>query len=155
MLFAFLYESIHVISKTCMLIDIFSCCRRFCWSEFSFIYTSKKWSYHLGNWYPRSFSCRVLHTKSWYYTRKQIIQWKTKTQVSPVLSQEFLVCYCWLHFNFFTQIFLSHFDRFRQYGLWTRYTDLYPDNDLIYTIGVSDYSKDWFYAQVTRYFDPF
>lgn len=40
--------------------------------------------------------------------------------------------------------------RFRQYGLWERYTDLYPDNDLVYTVGVSDYSKDWFYAQVTR-----
>lgn len=42
-------------------------------------------------------------------------------------------------------------DRFRQYGLWTRYTDLYPDSDLVYTIGTSDYSKDWFYAQVPRF----
>ncbi|CAJ1931234.1 unnamed protein product [Sphenostylis stenocarpa] len=39
---------------------------------------------------------------------------------------------------------------FRQYGLWARYTELYPKNDLIYTVGVSDYRKDWFYAQVTR-----
>ncbi|KAL0440027.1 UNVERIFIED_CONTAM: hypothetical protein Slati_2485700 [Sesamum latifolium] len=41
-------------------------------------------------------------------------------------------------------------DRFRQYGLWERYADLYPDEDLVYTVGISDYQKDWFYAQVTR-----
>ncbi|XP_042014710.1 probable rhamnogalacturonate lyase B isoform X1 [Salvia splendens] len=40
--------------------------------------------------------------------------------------------------------------RFRQYGLWQRYADLYPNQDLVYTIGTSDYKKDWFYAQVTR-----
>ena len=40
--------------------------------------------------------------------------------------------------------------RFRQYGLWERYAELYPDKDLIYTVGVSDYTKDWFFAQVTR-----
>ncbi|XP_050265142.1 uncharacterized protein LOC126709098 [Quercus robur] len=40
--------------------------------------------------------------------------------------------------------------RFRQYGLWERYAEIYPDKDLVYTIGVSDYTKDWFYAQVTR-----
>ncbi|KAK7366899.1 hypothetical protein VNO80_08902 [Phaseolus coccineus] len=39
---------------------------------------------------------------------------------------------------------------FRQYGLWRRYTDLYPKNDLIFAVGVSDYHKDWFFAQVTR-----
>nr|POF25722.1 rhamnogalacturonate lyase [Quercus suber] len=40
--------------------------------------------------------------------------------------------------------------RFRQYGLWERYAEIYPDKDLVYTVGVSDYTKDWFYAQVTR-----
>lgn len=40
--------------------------------------------------------------------------------------------------------------RFRQYGLWERYADLYPDGDLIYTVGTSDYRKDWFYAHVNR-----
>ncbi|KAK9134207.1 hypothetical protein Syun_013537 [Stephania yunnanensis] len=40
--------------------------------------------------------------------------------------------------------------KFRQYGLWERYTELYPDNDLVYTVGVSDWRKDWFFAQVTR-----
>nr|XP_010907787.1 probable rhamnogalacturonate lyase B [Elaeis guineensis] len=41
-------------------------------------------------------------------------------------------------------------DRFRQYGLWDRYAELHPDGDLVYTIGKSDYKKDWFFAQVTR-----
>ncbi|XP_047147522.1 uncharacterized protein LOC124819950, partial [Vigna umbellata] len=40
--------------------------------------------------------------------------------------------------------------RYRQYGLWERYAELYPNEDLIYTVGVSDYTKDWFFAQVTR-----
>ncbi|KAH6764969.1 Rhamnogalacturonate lyase family protein [Perilla frutescens var. frutescens] len=40
--------------------------------------------------------------------------------------------------------------RFRQYGLWERYADLYPNQDLVYTVGTSDYRKDWFYAHVTR-----
>jgi rhamnogalacturonan endolyase len=42
------------------------------------------------------------------------------------------------------------FGRFRHYGLWGRYAELYPDTDLVYTVGVSDYSKDWFFAQVPR-----
>ncbi|KAL7143867.1 hypothetical protein ABFS83_08G220400 [Erythranthe nasuta] len=41
-------------------------------------------------------------------------------------------------------------EKFRQYGLWDRYTDLYPNKDLIYTVGESDYRKDWFFAHVTR-----
>ena len=41
--------------------------------------------------------------------------------------------------------------RFRQYGLWERYAELYPDGDLVYMIGNSDYRKDWFFAQVTRF----
>ncbi|CAE5957040.1 unnamed protein product [Arabidopsis arenosa] len=41
-------------------------------------------------------------------------------------------------------------DRFRQYGLWKRYTDLYPNDDLVYTVGVSDYRRDWFFAHVPR-----
>ncbi|KAK6150315.1 hypothetical protein DH2020_015247 [Rehmannia glutinosa] len=41
-------------------------------------------------------------------------------------------------------------EKFRQYGLWTRYKDLYPENDLVFTIGTSDYKKDWFFAHVTR-----
>ncbi|GAB4847202.1 hypothetical protein Ancab_026212 [Ancistrocladus abbreviatus] len=41
-------------------------------------------------------------------------------------------------------------DTYRQYGLWDRYTDLYPDHDLVYTIGISNYQKDWFFAHVPR-----
>ncbi|EXC11824.1 hypothetical protein L484_009236 [Morus notabilis] len=40
--------------------------------------------------------------------------------------------------------------KFRQYGLWDRYTDLYPNNDLVYTVGVSDFRHDWFFAHVNR-----
>jgi len=47
-------------------------------------------------------------------------------------------------------IWFGLFHRFRQYGLWQRYTELYPTHDLVYTVGVSNYSQDWFYAQVTR-----
>ncbi|KAI3435127.1 Rhamnogalacturonan endolyase [Psidium guajava] len=41
-------------------------------------------------------------------------------------------------------------ERFRQYGLWERYSELYPKNDLVYTVGVDDYRRDWFFAHVTR-----
>ncbi|CAL0313009.1 unnamed protein product [Lupinus luteus] len=41
-------------------------------------------------------------------------------------------------------------EKFRQYGLWDRYVDLYPNNDLVYTIGVNKFNKDWFFAHVTR-----
>ncbi|KAF5178227.1 Rhamnogalacturonate lyase, partial [Thalictrum thalictroides] len=40
--------------------------------------------------------------------------------------------------------------KFRQYGLWDRYTELYPEGDLVYVIDANDYSNDWFYAHVTR-----
>lgn len=44
----------------------------------------------------------------------------------------------------------SYEDRFRQYGLWERYADIYGNDDPVYTVGVSNYSTDWFYAHVTR-----
>ncbi|XP_060185880.1 uncharacterized protein LOC132615317 [Lycium barbarum] len=40
--------------------------------------------------------------------------------------------------------------KFRQYGLWDRYTDLYPNGDLVYKVGVSDFRKDWFFAHANR-----
>ncbi|WOL18187.1 putative rhamnogalacturonate lyase B isoform X1 [Canna indica] len=52
--------------------------------------------------------------------------------------------------KYVNRLYVDHPDRFRQYGLWERYADLYSDSDLIYTVGVSDYTKDWFFAQVTR-----
>ncbi|MED6216759.1 hypothetical protein PIB30_010789 [Stylosanthes scabra] len=48
------------------------------------------------------------------------------------------------------KLFINHPERFRQYGLWERYTELYPDSDLVYTVGVSDYRRDWFYAHIPR-----
>ncbi|XP_060970355.1 rhamnogalacturonate lyase B-like [Cannabis sativa] len=48
------------------------------------------------------------------------------------------------------QLYSNHPDKFRQYGLWDRYADLYPNNDLVYTVGESDYKSDWFFAQVVR-----
>ncbi|XP_047312801.1 rhamnogalacturonate lyase B-like [Impatiens glandulifera] len=47
-------------------------------------------------------------------------------------------------------VFGQQKDNFRHYGLWERYSDLYPEKDLVYTVGTSNYSKDWFYAHVTR-----
>ncbi|KAM7266592.1 hypothetical protein ACFE04_004489 [Oxalis oulophora] len=41
-------------------------------------------------------------------------------------------------------------NKFRQYGLWERYAELYPDSDLVFTVGVSKYADDWYYAQNTR-----
>ncbi|XP_043713605.1 probable rhamnogalacturonate lyase B [Telopea speciosissima] len=52
--------------------------------------------------------------------------------------------------NYINKLFVNHPDRFRQYGLWERYAELYPDGDLIFKVGTSDYRKDWFFAQVTR-----
>ncbi|XP_014500308.1 probable rhamnogalacturonate lyase B [Vigna radiata var. radiata] len=51
---------------------------------------------------------------------------------------------------YINKLYVDHTDRFRQYGLWERYADLYPNKDLVYTVGVSDYRKDWFFAQVNR-----
>nr|GMD51546.1 probable rhamnogalacturonate lyase B isoform X2 [Ipomoea batatas] len=41
-------------------------------------------------------------------------------------------------------------EKWRQYGLWNRYTDLYPKTDLVYNVGKSDPAKNWFYAHVNR-----
>ncbi|TYG40422.1 hypothetical protein ES288_D12G091400v1 [Gossypium darwinii] len=51
----------------------------------------------------------------------------------------------------FVNSILNHdADKFRQYGLWDRYSDIYRDGDLVFTVGVSNYSKDWFFAHVPR-----
>uniref|UniRef100_M8CMB7 Rhamnogalacturonan lyase domain-containing protein n=1 Tax=Aegilops tauschii TaxID=37682 RepID=M8CMB7_AEGTA len=41
-------------------------------------------------------------------------------------------------------------DKYRQYGLWDRYAELYPAGDPVFTVGESHYSKDWLFAHVTR-----
>ncbi|KAJ8543971.1 hypothetical protein K7X08_025589 [Anisodus acutangulus] len=40
--------------------------------------------------------------------------------------------------------------KFKQYGLWEQYGALYPKKDLVYNVATSKYSKDWFFAHVTR-----
>ncbi|KAH7849901.1 hypothetical protein Vadar_024722 [Vaccinium darrowii] len=52
--------------------------------------------------------------------------------------------------KYINRLFINHPDRFRQYGLWERYAELYPNKDVVYTVGDSDYRKDWFFAQVTK-----
>nr|GEV34489.1 rhamnogalacturonate lyase family protein [Tanacetum cinerariifolium] len=53
--------------------------------------------------------------------------------------------------KYVNQLFVNNpKSNFRQYGLWERYGELYPHCDLVFTIGESDYRKDWFYAQVPR-----
>ncbi|XP_073294232.1 uncharacterized protein [Primulina huaijiensis] len=52
--------------------------------------------------------------------------------------------------KYINKLYANHPDRFRQYGLWDRYSELYPSQDLVYTIGKSDYGKDWFFAHVNR-----
>ncbi|XP_051220497.1 uncharacterized protein [Lolium perenne] len=47
------------------------------------------------------------------------------------------------------KLFLNN-DKYRQYGLWERYAELYPTDDPVYTVGESHHSKDWFFAHVTR-----
>ncbi|KAG6608125.1 Transcription initiation factor IIA subunit 2, partial [Cucurbita argyrosperma subsp. sororia] len=55
--------------------------------------------------------------------------------------------------KFINKLFVNHSDKFRQYGLWERYAELYPKEDLVYTVDQSDYKKDWFFAQVNRKID--
>ncbi|KAL1214218.1 hypothetical protein V5N11_034747 [Cardamine amara subsp. amara] len=52
--------------------------------------------------------------------------------------------------TFVNKLYLNHSDKFRQYGLWERYSELYPDEDMIYNVDVDDYSKKWFFMQVNR-----
>ncbi|GER26213.1 rhamnogalacturonate lyase family protein, partial [Striga asiatica] len=52
--------------------------------------------------------------------------------------------------EFMNNLYIKHPEKFRQYGLWDRYTDLYPTDDLKYLVGVSDFRKDWFFAHVNR-----
>ncbi|CAN6475630.1 unnamed protein product [Victoria cruziana] len=52
--------------------------------------------------------------------------------------------------HYVNKLFVNNHDKFRQYGLWERYTELFPIEDLIYRIGSDNYTRDWFFAQVTR-----
>ncbi|KAF3790210.1 Rhamnogalacturonate lyase [Nymphaea thermarum] len=52
--------------------------------------------------------------------------------------------------NYVNKLYVNHPDKFRQYGLWERYADLFPAEDLVYKIGAGNDARDWFFAQVTR-----
>ncbi|ANM60517.1 Rhamnogalacturonate lyase family protein [Arabidopsis thaliana] len=52
--------------------------------------------------------------------------------------------------SFVNKLYLNHSDKYRQYGLWERYSELYPDEDMVYNVDIDDYSKNWFFMQVTR-----
>ncbi|KAL7244204.1 hypothetical protein ACSBR1_016439 [Camellia fascicularis] len=41
------------------------------------------------------------------------------------------------------KLFLNRPEKYRQYGLWDRYTDIHPQSDQVFTIGVNDPKKDW------------
>ncbi|XP_057251850.1 uncharacterized protein LOC109135383 [Beta vulgaris subsp. vulgaris] len=56
--------------------------------------------------------------------------------------------------NFANPILNDQENKYRQYGLWDRYSEIYPKQDLTYTIGVSNHTKDWFYAHVLRKTGP-
>ncbi|KAM3338532.1 hypothetical protein P3S68_030618 [Capsicum galapagoense] len=54
--------------------------------------------------------------------------------------------------KFEDQFYIAHYkEKFRQYGLWDCYTEIYTNDDLVYTIGSSNYQTDWFFAHVNRY----
>ncbi|KAL8166108.1 hypothetical protein V2J09_007607 [Rumex salicifolius] len=50
--------------------------------------------------------------------------------------------------EYVNKLYVDHPDKFRQYGLWERYTEIYPQKDLTYNVKESDYKKDWFFAQI-------
>ncbi|GMI67974.1 rhamnogalacturonan lyase6 [Hibiscus trionum] len=54
------------------------------------------------------------------------------------------------HPQFMNSVTNDDTDKFRQYGLWERYSDIYREGDLVYTVGTSNYSRDWFFAHVPR-----
>ncbi|KAF6166714.1 hypothetical protein GIB67_005590, partial [Kingdonia uniflora] len=43
--------------------------------------------------------------------------------------------------NYINKLYVDHPDRFRQYGLWERYAELYLDGDLVFKIGINEYHR--------------
>ncbi|KAI3899343.1 hypothetical protein MKW92_003789 [Papaver armeniacum] len=52
--------------------------------------------------------------------------------------------------NYVNKLYVDREHWFRQYGIWERYSEIYPTRDLVFTIGVSQHQRDWFYAHVPR-----
>ncbi|BBN02207.1 rhamnogalacturonan endolyase [Marchantia polymorpha subsp. ruderalis] len=51
--------------------------------------------------------------------------------------------------KYVNQLFVKN-EKFRNYGLWERYSELYPTEDLVYCVGTSDWTKDWYFAHCGR-----
>lgn len=51
---------------------------------------------------------------------------------------------------YINKLFLNSPEKFRQYGLWDRYTDLHPQSDQVFMVGVDDSKKGWFFVHVNR-----
>lgn len=69
---------------------------------------------------------------------------KSQPRIAYAFNLILILIFCVILTEYF------YIDSFRQYGLWRRYSELYPKGDLVFNVGASNYSKDWFYAQVTR-----
>ncbi|KAG9439228.1 hypothetical protein H6P81_019393 [Aristolochia fimbriata] len=54
------------------------------------------------------------------------------------------------HPLYINKLFVNSPEKYRQYGLWDRYTDIHPKSDQVFMIGVDDPKKDWFFMHVTR-----
>ncbi|XP_026415560.1 probable rhamnogalacturonate lyase B isoform X2 [Papaver somniferum] len=52
--------------------------------------------------------------------------------------------------NLMNRLYVDRGDWFRQYGTWEQYSQMYPTTDLVFTIGVNQHQRDWFYAHVPR-----
>ncbi|KAH7366404.1 hypothetical protein KP509_18G076800 [Ceratopteris richardii] len=51
---------------------------------------------------------------------------------------------------FVNRLYLNHPERYRQYGLWLRYSQIYQDTDLVYDVQSNYWETDWFFAHVAR-----
>lgn len=52
--------------------------------------------------------------------------------------------------KYINKLFINSPEKFRQYGLWDRYTDIHPATDQVFRIGVDDAAKSWFFIHVCR-----
>ncbi|KAJ8761828.1 hypothetical protein K2173_004677 [Erythroxylum novogranatense] len=51
---------------------------------------------------------------------------------------------------YLNRLFINSPEKYRQYGLWDRYTDIHSTSDQTFIVGVSNPKKDWFFAHVSR-----
>ncbi|MCD7463212.1 hypothetical protein HAX54_050162 [Datura stramonium] len=90
-----------------------------------------------------------LHTLVYYPPRNGPTLWEIG--IPDRTAAEFFIPNPQSRFQNQLCINVHYAEKFRQYGLWDRYTEIYPNNDLIYTVGSSNYQTDWFFAHVNKY----